>query len=157
MLRTPHRGGRTLLRVLLALVPLMLGINAATAYVWPPATFLRGPTSTDINIAEYTVPSLCFFGDNSTQVVGTLVRTTTTSHGCVALIAGLSPEVAVFGPLPPNTYTYEIYFKYSDGSLELRSSQQFVVLPSIPTLSPLSLILLVTTLSAIALTALKRG
>jgi len=154
MLRTFHRGGRIFVGVLLALTS-VLSIDVASADVWPPATFLRVPTSTDATIAQYTVPSLCFFGDNATEVIGTLVRTTTISHGCLPLLPGLSTEAAVFGPLPPGTYTYEIDFKHADGSIEFRSSQQLVVAPPIPALSPLSILLLLSTLAAIALTVLS--
>ena len=67
---------------------------------------------------------------------------------------------AVFGPLAPNTYTYEIYLHYLDGTVEPRSRQSLVVsaVPGlVPTLSPSALACLFVALVAVALFAVGRA
>ena len=144
-------------RVSLNLILLILASDAAATVLTSPATFVPSkPASTDVVRAEFTVSSPCFgIASTSTEVIGTVVRTTVASPGCVGLPPVLITQFAGFGPLSPGTYSYEIYLKYPDDSLEFRSSQELVVAPPIPILDTLSLLLLATVLAAIALTVLK--
>lgn len=117
------------------------------------------PSERDQITARFTVWGFCGV-ERSTTVAGTLVRTTINLTGCIiGPPPGPSPNDAVFGPLPPNTYTYELYFTYEGGPPQLVSRQPLVVstAPPIPTLSGFSLLALTVALLVVALTALGRA
>jgi hypothetical protein len=144
---------------------IMLALSLLPVQAWPqvlsaPATFLpSNPSANDRVRATFSVSSVCFSGppEISTQLVGTVVRTTVKSLSCViGPPASVDDLTTFFGPLPANTYTYEIYLQYPDGTVEFRSSQPLVVAPSpIPALTPRWLLLLAASLPLLGIAVLK--
>ncbi len=133
---------------------------AASADVYGPITFSpSAPTELEQIRATFTKTGSCAF-NSSTVVVGTVVRTTVSATNCVLGPPPVeTPETAVFGPLPPNTYTYELWFSYEGSAPESRAQTQLVVAAApalVPTLSALSLMVLVISLAVVALVALQR-
>jgi hypothetical protein len=145
-------------RLVFAIAPLILATVASAQHVEGPVELSpTAPTERDQITVRFTVWGFCGI-ERSTTVVGTLVRTTINLTGCIiGPPPGPSPNDAVFGPLPANTYTYELYFTYEGGSPQLVSRQPLVVsaAPPIPALSGLSLVVLTVALIGVALTALS--
>jgi hypothetical protein len=123
-----------------------------------PATFQpAAPTAANTIVVRATFPNTCFnFGSRaSTEVDGTVIRTTVNSPGCMS-IAGPDIHLAwAIGPLPANTYTYEIYYKFSPTDIELRSRQTLVVSADIPAFSRGGLLALALTLCIAGFVALR--
>jgi hypothetical protein len=147
----------------LVLTILVLAASPARAIVvWPPATLTpANPTSTQLIQAVFTVPSGCSI-HSTTSVVGDVVRTNVAVFEC----AGGPPpiteyEILAFGPLPPSSYTYEIYYTYETDPPELRSQQPLLVAApapaAIPALSRASFAALASALGVAALLMLARS
>lgn len=141
---------------------LVFAVSVSAGVTWPPATFSpANPTSANPIQATFTVPGGCGI-DSSTFVVGAFVRTTVLLFGC-----GVGPppftvdETVVFGPLPANTYTYEIYFDAEFDLPELRSEQTLIVSAAaatdVPALSPIGIAILAIATAIAAVTGLGRS
>ncbi len=148
-------------RVLFFIAVSILATSAGSADVFGPITFSpSAPTELDQIQATFTKTGSCAF-NSSTIVAGTIVRTTVSAANCVL---GPPPvetaETAVFGPLPPNTYTYELWFRYESDAPVLRAQTQLVVAAPpalVPTLSPVFLTVLVISLAVVAVVAVQRA
>lgn len=130
-----------------------LAFPASAQILVGPAQFTPpSPTGADPIRARFTVqvPGPCV-DESSTVVVGTVVRTTTTLN-CGVLQAFDIEIVQDFGPLAPNTYTYEIYFAVNGDPPALQSTQTLAVsdAAAVPALSPLGTVLLTVVLGAAA-------
>lgn len=118
-----------------------------------PAT----PTQADVieALIPVQVPGACS-PERSTTVTGTIVRTTLVFTGCAVTIGMPITIPVTFGPLQPNTYTYEIYLATDDNPTPtLRSTQTFTVTGPIPTLSPASLLALAAIIAVSAISAMR--
>jgi hypothetical protein len=135
-------------------------LTAHAQAVFPPAVFSPStPTNLDQIQATFGVAGACFI-QSSTVVVGTTVRTTVSFTGCIfGPPAPTIPNQAIFGPLPPNTYTYELYFTVNGGPPEFVSQQPLVVTqapPPVPTIPPIGYAVLAGTLAVTAVIVLRR-
>jgi len=147
----------------LALTILVLALSSAqAAEVWPPAKLTpANPTSAELIQAVFTVGAGCSF-NSSTSVAGYIVRTDVAFFDCGG---GPPPveqsEILAFGPLPPGSYSYEIYYHDEGFPTELRSQQAFVVTaaaaPAVPALSGAAYALLTTVLAVAAMLVLGRA
>ena len=125
----------------------------------PPAVFVpASPTQLDRIRADFDVPQAP--NSNTTTVAGNLVKTDVfLGSGVVGPPPVTVPYSALFGPLLPGTYTYEIYVHYDDGTVELRSRQNLVVSARpelVPVMSPAVSMILILVLLLVALVALGR-
>jgi hypothetical protein len=143
----------------IVLATFLLGAMVAAAQEWPPATFLpAAPTSRDAIRAVFEIPGCIPIG--VTSIVGTVIR-----EDIMLSCTQGPPPITIryfsgFGPLPANTYTYEIYFDYRRGDPPLlRSTQQLVVTEAveIPTLSDTVLLMMGVALAYVALRASGRS
>lgn len=143
--------------LMFSLLQSLVVMTAAAQAVWPPAVFVPpAPTELDRIRADFDVPQDPIA--NSTTVTGTLVRTDVTlGPGIIGPPPVIVPYSVLFGPLPANTYTYEIYLHFADGTVELRSRQILVVSAApaaIPAMSAPFLLVLMLSLAAVAALAL---
>lgn len=147
--------------ILLLFLAHALFTASAVAQIEPPATIEPPvPTQYDQIRATFEVPGPCLVTESIT-VTGTTIR----EDLRLSCIIGPPPFPAnyssVFGPLPPNTYTYEIYYDFQNGQPPtLRSRQTIVVSAStapIPALSPTLLAVLTLSFAIIAFIALGRS
>ncbi len=147
-------------RILLSIFVAQL-ILAASAFAQnEPATFSpAAPTQFDQIRATFTVPGPCLITE-SIVVNGTTIRETLLLSCTVGPPPFPATYTSIFGPLPPNTYTYEIYYDYQNGQPPVLRSQQPLVVsaapPPIPTMSATLLVVLMFSLIAIATIALGR-
>jgi len=154
---------RTVLKRLLFPITLLILATAASGFISGPIVISpSSPSERDVIRATFTEASSGCQINISTVVTGTVVRTTMfiSSVGCVSGPPPVPvPREISFGPLAPNTYTYEFYEDYEGGPQLLISRQPLVVsaAPPIPALSSNSLVLLVVALTGIALSALGRA
>jgi hypothetical protein len=141
----------------LLVAAMLLPPTLALAQVEGPAVFSpTAPDNLDLIQATFIRPGLCFY-NTSTVVMGTVVRTTVNVHGCITGPPSFQTSgQASFGPLPPATYTYEIYMIYRGGPLTFVSQQPLTVTAELPTLSGFWLAALATALAAVALFATMR-
>lgn len=136
-------------------------VHARAQTPWPPAVFSpAAPTNMDQIRADFTAPGGCDL-DATTTVSGTIVRTDVTFTGCIVGPPPIEvPTQAFFGPLPANTYMYEIYFLFEGDAPVLRSQQPLVVAAAaepIPLTSGAGTVLLLLLIAATGLVALARS
>jgi hypothetical protein len=98
--------------------------KSAAGQPWPPATFLpASPTERDHIQARFTVPEPCVV--TTTNIVnGTTIRENLLLSCAIGPPAAPSLYSTAFGPLPANTYRYEIYYDFQDGNPPQLRSQQ---------------------------------
>jgi hypothetical protein len=150
-----------LLRILALLCVISVALQSV-AQVSVESVVPAAPTSADIIFANISVPGHC---DESftTVITGNAVRTDVLISGCMG---GVPPFEGVreeqFGPLPPGTYSYEVYSRTEDEPTpQLIHAQTITVSPAVaaaavPTLTMLELILLGAALVTAALFSLRR-
>jgi hypothetical protein len=128
----------------LALVFAALHAEATTTFA-PPS-----PTAQDGITAIIDVPSSAVYDTPSTSVIGNMIRT---NLPVLSFVLGppvfITHAFASFGPLPPGTYTYQVYEVYQGQSV-LLSQATIVVAPAIPAMNSLYLSILAILLAAIA-------
>ncbi len=128
----------------LALVLAAFHAEAATTFA-PPA-----PTEQDVITAIIDVFSSTIYDSPSTSVSGNVIRTNLTILGFTTGPPPFPTQLFVsFGPLPPGTYTYQVYEVYQ-GQSTLLSQATIVVAPAIPAMNSLYLSILAIFLAAIA-------
>jgi hypothetical protein len=130
--------------IFLAVVLAVVTFDALAATITPAS-----PTEQDVILATIDVPSSIIYDPPSTTVIGNVIRTNLLVH---SFILGppvfITHEFANFGPLPPGTYTYEVY-QTNQGDSVLLSQQTIVVAPPIPTMTSLHLSILAIFLAAV--------
>jgi hypothetical protein len=135
-----------------ALLALLLAAFPAPAATITPAA----PTAQDVITAVIDVNGLTIYDRPSTATTGNTIRTNLPVIGTVTGPPAFpSQQFALFGPLPPATYTYEVY-DVVGGQAFLRSQQTIVVAPAIPTLNGVWLSILAVVLAALACFAIER-
>src|SRR5687767_14221021 len=96
--------------ILMAVFAALAAPASAQILVGPANLTPANPNALDSIRARFIVqvPGPCV-DESSTILDGTVIRTTTTFN-CGVLQPFDMEVMQDFGPLPPNTYTYEIYF-----------------------------------------------
>lgn len=131
--------------------------RADAQLVITPAT----PDSSDVLTADIKTPGLCN-AELTTVVTGNVIRTNVFLFGC---IAGPPPfpvsSLAEFGPVAPGTYTYEVYFDYTDEPPQLAHVQAIIVspaaaAPAVPLLGVPALVALLGAISILGVLTLRR-
>src|SRR4051812_26495773 len=107
------------MRYSLILGVLLAAIHADAAVTTTPTS----PTSQDPIRAVIDVSAGCF-DIVTTSVTGNSIRTDIVQQGC-AIGPPTSPvqETVIFGPLPPGTYTYDVFINFEHTGAVLNSSQ----------------------------------
>jgi hypothetical protein len=143
----------------LSITYLLFGLLFSALPARADATFTPpNPSNHDIITAEFLVRGGC---DTTiaTVVNGSVVQTTVTVSNCVVLPAFYVPAQTMFGPLPANTYSYEIYEVLEDNPPELQSQQTLIVSfgpSSIPTLERGLAFVFMLALAVVAVLVLAR-
>ena len=145
--------------LLIALGALLCTLDVA-GQTTTPATFVpTAPTDRDVIQATFTVPFPCIIISQPRLISGSVIRENVLLSCSTGPAPGFVNETVTFGPLPPGTYTYEIYFDRQDGDPpQLRSTQTLVVTgaPAVPTLSAPTLAGLAVLLAVVALALMRR-
>jgi hypothetical protein len=141
----------------------LVGLPASAQILGGPAQLTpANPTAADIITALLTVqvPGACE-GEATSLIDGTVIRTTIVFGECAVTQPFTLEVFQEFGPLPANTYTYEIYVATAIEPPTLRSTQTFQVaaasVAAVPSLSQLGAAVLALALAAAAVAVVGRS
>ena len=137
-----------------ALLSVLSATGAAAQAIITPTS----PTSNDVITARSDIFTLACTTNVQTNVTGTTIRTDISLTGCITGPPPfILPVFATFGPLPPGSYTYEVYTRIETDPPTLVSSQTIVVsalVPLVPTASEWALVILAAALGVVAVVSL---
>lgn len=118
-----------------------------------PAT----PTSQDVIRVTISYQNIGCVAGASTVIAGSTIRTEISLRGCAYLPPVTGTIEERFGPIPPGTYTYEVYTELA-GATILNDRRTLVVAEApapVPALGGTASVLLLVVICAVAMLRLK--